>query len=122
VILGAWTVYRGIDPVELAEADRVLRPAGRLVIVHDYGRDDLAALGDPGRPEVASWSRRGGPFLRAGFKIRVVHCRADFGSLEETAAALEEAFGAGGMVLAGTLRRPRVSYNLAVYHRVRSVA
>jgi SAM-dependent methyltransferase len=119
LIIGAWSVYRGVDERELAEADRVLRATGRLVVVHDYGRDDLEGLRGPERPEVASWSRRGGPFLRAGFKIRVVHCRADFASLDEATEVLEEAFAGPGAALAGTLHRPRVTYNLAVYHRPR---
>lgn len=119
VVLGAWTVYRGVHPRELAEADRVLRPGGRLVVVHDYGRDDLSRLAGADRPEVVSWSRRGGPFLAAGFKIRVVHCWLRFESAEAAAEALEATFGSPGLELAASLKRPRVSYNLAIYHRTR---
>ncbi|HYM83118.1 MAG TPA: hypothetical protein VEY67_03075, partial [Candidatus Dormibacteraeota bacterium] len=119
VVAGAWNAYRGVDPAEIAEADRVLRPGGRHVAIHDYGRDDLATL-MPDRPELTSWSRVGGPFLRAGFKIRVVHCWISFESLESAGGALERAFGERGVALARELRRPRLSYNVAIYHRVRT--
>ena len=119
VIVGAWSVYRGVDPAELAEADRVLRPGGRLVVVHDYGRDDLSTLTGADRPEVASWSRRGGAFLSAGFKIRVVHCFLNFDSVRAASEVLESVFGDRGLALASSLKRPRLSYNLAIYHRTR---
>ncbi len=122
VVLGAWTVYRGVDAVELAEADRILRPGGRLVVVHDYGRDDLSRLTDPDRPEVTAWSRRGGPFLSAGFKIRVVHSWISFETIEAATETLGAAFGAAGLDLAATLKRPRLSDNLAVYHRISPAA
>lgn len=119
VVVGAWSVYRGIEAAELAEAERVLRPDGRLVVVHDYGRDDLSLLTGADRPEIASWSRRGGAFLSAGFKIRVVHCWLNFDSREAAAGVLGAVFGARGLELASSLKRPRLSYNLAIYHRSR---
>ena len=68
----------------------------------------------------AIWSRREGPFLRGGgFKIRVLHCFWTFESLEDTRAFLEEAFGERGVAVAAGLRRPRLSWNVAVYHRWR---
>ena len=45
---------------DLREADRRLRPEGRLLVVHDYGRDDVSALRDPQSPEYRVWSRREG--------------------------------------------------------------
>lgn len=72
-VVAAWSAFRGVDAAELAEADRVLRPEGRLLVVHDYGRDDVSRLrGD--LPEYSLWSRRDGPFLSTGFRIRVLHC------------------------------------------------
>ena len=60
----------------------VLRPGGRLLVLHDYGRDDVSRLrGD--LPEYGLLSRRDGPFLRGGFKVRVVHCFWTFESIEE---------------------------------------
>jgi hypothetical protein len=116
-----WSGFRTSSLDELLEADRVLRHAGRLLVVHDYGRDDVSRLrGD--LPEYRSWSRRDGWFLRNGFRIRVVHCFWTFGTMEEAAVFLAEAFGAGGLALLATLKRPRLSYNVAVYHRTRGGA
>jgi len=118
VVVGLWSAFRGIDAGELAEVDRVLRPGGRLLVVHDYGRDDVSRLfGD--RPEYKEWGRRSGPFLSGGFRVRVLHCWWTFESLEAMKAFLGEAFGDTGIALAATVKRPRLSYKVAIYHRTR---
>jgi len=115
-VIGLWSAFRGLVPAEVAEADRILRTGGRLLIVHDYGRDDVSRVrGD--LPDYGAWTRKGGPFLSNGFRIRVVHCWWDFDSLEATTAFLGDAFGTAGMTVAATLKRPRLSYNVAIYHR-----
>jgi hypothetical protein len=119
-VLSLWSAFRGVDPADLAEADRVLAPDGRMLVVHDYGRDDVCSLGDPGAPEYGAWSRREGPFLNGGgFKIRVLHCFWTFPSIEEAQAFLGEAFGERGSAVGATLRRPRLAWNVAIYHRWR---
>lgn len=118
VVLGLWSAFRGVDAADIAEVDRVLRPNGRLLVVHDYGRDDVAKLrGD--LPEYGSWSHRSGPFLTGGFRVRVVHCFWEFPTLEEAGSFLAAAFGAAGSELAGRLKRPRLAWNVAIYHRSR---
>ena len=115
-----WSAFRGVDDAGLREADRVLRPEGRLLVVHDYGRDDVSALRDPQSPEYRVWSRREGPFLAdAQFKIRVVHCFWTFASMDEARAFLVDAFGEKGEAVGARLKRPRLSWNVAVYHRWR---
>jgi hypothetical protein len=118
VVVGLWSAFRGVDPSELAEVDRVLRPGGRHLAVHDYGRDDVSRLHGE-RPEYGPWSHRTGPFLTGGFRVRVVHCFWEFDSPEAATDFLTAAFGATGATIAATLRRPRLSYNVAVYHRSR---
>ena len=117
-IVAAWSAFRGVDTTELAEADRVLRPDGRLLVLHDYGRDDVSRLRGE-RPEYSDWSRRDGPFLGAGFRIRVLHCFWSFETLEMARAFLAEAFGESGRLFGVGLKRARLSYNVALYHRTR---
>ena len=113
----AWSGFRGVDLAALSEADRVLRPGGRLLVIHDYGRDEVSSLQAADAPQYARWSRRDGPFLRGGFRIRVLHCYWTFPSVEEARSFLAEAFGERGSVLGRAIRRPRLSWNVAVYHR-----
>lgn len=116
VVVSCWSGFRGVDPTEMTAAERVLRPGGRLLVIHDYGRDDVSRLrGD--RPEYGAWSRRDGPFLRDGFKIRVLHCFWTFDTIEDGQAFLADAFGDDGAAVGAGMARPRITYNVAVYHR-----
>jgi len=120
LIVAAWTSFRGVAAHELAEVDRALAPGGRLLVVHDYGRDDVSSLRDDDAPEYRLWSRREGPFLRVGgFRIRVVHCFWTFASLEDAHDLLVDVSGERGTAVAERLKRPRLSWNVAVYHRWR---
>ncbi len=115
VVAGLWTSLGTDLNAQVAEAERVLRPGGRLLVLHDYGRDDVSRLrGD--RPEYGTWSHRNGPFLGGGFKVRVVHCFWTFESLESATAFLTDAFGPIGADVAAAMKRPRLTYNVAVYH------
>ena len=120
-VIGYWSAFRGPSEEAVAEVDRVLRPEGRLLVVHDYGRDDVSRLrGD--LPEYGSWSKRDGWYLKNGFKMRVIHAFWTFETLEETRAFLVDGFGEIGVAVGETLKRPRLSYNVAVYHRTRGDA
>jgi hypothetical protein len=118
-VIGLWTAFRGLNPAEIVEADRILRPGGRLLALHDYGRDDISRLRPGDLPEYGTWSKRDGPFMRAGFKIRVIHCWWTFDTIEEAQSFLSDAFGEQGSALGASLKRPRLSYNVAIYHRSR---
>jgi len=119
-VIGLWSAFRGIDAADMAEVDRVLRPGGRHLVVHDYGRDDVSRLYPADRPEYGPWSHRFGPFLSGGFRVRVVHCFWEFETQAAASDFLASAFGETGATVARTLKRPRLSYNVAVYHRSRS--
>jgi hypothetical protein len=117
VVVGFWSAFRGPKQTELASAERVLRRDGQILAVHDYGRDDVSVLrGD--QPEYGAWSRRDGPFMKAGFRIHVVHCWWTFATLDEAAAFVRRGFPERGETVAARLKRPRLSWNVAIYHRV----
>lgn len=116
VVIGLWSAFRGVETAEMTEVDRILRPGGRLLVVHDYGRDDVSRiLGE--RPEYGAWSHRNGPFLKGGFRVRVLHCFWTFESQEAATAFLADAFGPAGEAVAATLKRPRLTWKVAIYHR-----
>jgi hypothetical protein len=122
-VVSPWSGFRGVDAAARDEADRVLRDGGRLLVVHDYGRDDVSALAPADAPEYTTWSRRDGPFLRdGGFRIRVLHCFWTFATIEQARELLAEAFGERGDAVGAALRRPRLSWNVAIYHRTRPAA
>ena len=116
VIVACWSAFRGADADEMGAAERILRAGGRLLVVHDYGRDDVSRLRGE-QPDYGPWSRRDGPFLRHGFRMRVIHCFWTFGSIEDGQTFLEEAFGDIGRTVGEGMKRPRLSYNVAIYHR-----
>jgi hypothetical protein len=122
-IVSLWPGISGVDAAARDEVDRVLRDGGRLFVVHDYGRDDVSALRPADALGHTSWSRRDGPFLRDGeFRIHVVHCFWTFATLEQAGTLLAEAFGERGVAVGTALRRPRLSWKVAIYHRTRPPA
>jgi SAM-dependent methyltransferase len=116
-VVSCWSGFRDGAAAELAEADRILRPGGRLLVLHDYGRDDVSALRSPELPEYTTWGRRDGWFLRTGFKVRVIHCWWSFDDLDDARDFLAAGFGDVGRTVGARLTRPRLSYNVAIYHR-----
>ena len=99
MVVAGWSAFRPGSPEwdeQLAQARRVLRPDGRLLVVHDYGRDEVTGLlGDPDRAARAAsaWSRPSGPFLGIGFRVRVLHCWWRWDTLAEATELLTQVFG-----------------------------
>ena len=92
------------------------RPGGRLLVLHDYGRDDVSRLrGD--LPEYGLMSRRDGPFLARRLQGSRRPLLLDLRLARGGRAFLDAAFGDVGRGVAAEMSRPRLSYNVAVYHR-----
>jgi len=87
------------------------------MLIHDYGRDDVWSLWPARRERLVLWSQRRGPFLGAGFRVRVIHCWWTFESAERAHDLLVAGFGEAGEELAGRMKRPRLEYQVAIYHR-----
>jgi SAM-dependent methyltransferase len=107
------------DRAAMTAAERLLRPGGRLLMVMDYGRDDVARLRPEGEtPEIYRALRaRDAQYAAQGFKLRVIHDWWQFDSLEDAAGFLSEAFGDRGERVASEMRRPRLSHKVVLYHR-----
>ncbi|HTS15110.1 MAG TPA: hypothetical protein VMH24_05550 [Candidatus Sulfotelmatobacter sp.] len=123
VAVAWWDGFRGTGAdaiAPLATVPRVLAPGARLLVVQDYGRDEVSPLyGDPDREaRLKAWSQRTGPILGAGFKVRALHCRWTFPDLPAAADLLHRAFPSTGAAIAASMARPRLDYRVAVYHRI----
>ena len=105
----------------IAEAMRVLRSGGRLVVIGYYGRDDVAELLEP---EVAAHAteatrRRTGWWLRHGFKIKVVHARIDLGDDAAAMELLPRLYGDRGRAFLMGPHPAQLRVRLGLYHRAR---
>jgi SAM-dependent methyltransferase len=105
----------------IEEAQRVLRPGGRLVAIGYYGRDDVAQLLEPEVVAAAmdATQRRTGWWLRNGFKIKVVHARVDLSDPELAHELLPRLYGDRGRAYLMAPHRPSLRLNLGLYHRAR---
>ncbi|MGH2462094.1 MAG: class I SAM-dependent methyltransferase [Candidatus Limnocylindria bacterium] len=106
----------------IAEALRVLRPGGRLVVIGYYGRDDVAPLFEP---EVVSYARQAtqrriGWWLRHGFKIKVVHARLDLRDTEAVHAILPRLYGDRARAFLMSSYPPLPELKLGLYHMAKA--
>ena len=53
----------------------------------------------------------------AGFRVRVIHCWWTFESVDQARELLAAGFGELGVELAERMKRPRLEYQVAIYHR-----
>jgi len=103
----------------VAEAMRVLRPGGRLVVIGYYGRDQVAGLLEP---EVVTHAaeatrRRSGWWLRHGFKIKVVHARLDLADADAAQDLLPRIYGDRGRAFLMAPHPASLTLRLALLHR-----
>jgi SAM-dependent methyltransferase len=108
----------------IAEALRVIRPGGRLVIMGYYGRDDVAPLMEPEVVAEArhATQRKSGWWLRHGFKIKVVHARLDLRDAEVAHAVLPRLYGDRARVFLMGSHPPMPELKLGLYHVAKAAA
>ena len=108
----------------IAEAMRVLRPGGRLVVIGYYGRDDMSTLLEPEvvAHAVDATQRRSGWWLRNGFKIKVVHTRIDLSDASLAHELLPRLYGDRGRAFLMGPRPPMLRLNLGLFHREKPLA
>ncbi|MDH4334176.1 MAG: methyltransferase domain-containing protein [Chloroflexota bacterium] len=102
----------------IAEALRVLRPDGRLIVIGYYGRDAMSALLEP---EVVAHAReatqrRTGWWLRHGFKIKVVHSRIDVSDPDVALQILPRLYGDRALAFLMGPHPPSLELKLGLYH------
>lgn len=102
----------------IAEALRVLRPDGRLIVIGYYGRDAMSALLEP---EVVAHAReatqrRTGWWLRHGFKIKVVHSRIDISDPDVALEILPRLYGDRARAFLMGPHPPSLELKLGLYH------
>ncbi len=120
VVVAAWTGFTagsGTFDDELAAAVRAGRDGARLLVVQDYGRDEVRELIGPPAGMSERARDRDDWFLRRDFRIRVLHCWWTFDSLEDARSFLTDAFGEAGTSVGALLKRPRLAHKIAIYHR-----
>lgn len=108
----------------IAEAIRVLRPGGRLVVIGYYGRDDFASLLEPEVVEHAleATQRRTGWWLRNGFKIKVVHTCLRLGDEASAHDLLPRLYGDRGRAFLMGPHPLQLTLKLGLFHRLRDEA
>jgi SAM-dependent methyltransferase len=123
IVMAFWAAFDAPDRSnQLANAERLLRPDGRLLVVLDYGRDDLDVIRGPeAAASLVASSRRDGWFLSHGFRVRVIHTFWRFETIEEGGELLRAAYGPAAEPAIERLRRPRLAHNVAIYHWTRTV-
>ena len=116
VAYATWAYFFGPgSEAGLREVERVVHPGGHIVVVQNYGRDELSQLWPPNEAECETWPPW---FQEQGFACQVVDTVWRFRTIDEALAVLEFLWGEGARTHVLQQEKTEFGYKVAVYHRV----
>jgi SAM-dependent methyltransferase len=115
VAYATWAYFfgPGSEP-GLHQVERVVRPSGDVVIVQNYGRDELSRIWTPNEAECEAWPAW---FEEHGFACQVVDTAWRFRAPDEALAVLEFLWGQRARDYAVEHHKVEFGYKVAIYHR-----
>jgi SAM-dependent methyltransferase len=115
IAYATWSCFFGPgSELGLSEVERVLRPAGTLLVVQNYGRDELAQAWTPDEAECETWVSW---FEEQGFACDIVDTVWQFSNPEQAVSVLEFLWGERARTYALQSHKAEYQYKVAIYHR-----
>ena len=115
VAYATWAYFFGPGSESgLREVERVVRSGGDIVVVQNYGHDELARFWPPHEAECETWPPW---FQEQGFACDVVDTVWRFRTMDEALAVLGFLWGEGARAHVLEQDKVRFGYKVAVYHR-----
>jgi ubiquinone/menaquinone biosynthesis C-methylase UbiE len=115
VAYATWAYFfgPGSEP-GLHQVERVVRPGGDVVVVQNYGHDELSGIWTPIESECEAWPAW---FEQQGFTCQVVDTTWRFRTVDEALAVVEFLWGQAARDYIVRHDRAEFGYKVAIYHR-----